>query len=418
MISRSTYLRLLVGDAACLYFTFFWVTVLRRLGAVNQEFLIEHLVFYSLVVPLWLWVFNLCGLYEPRFFKRLPRATLGVAVFAASALSAFVIYFISGIFDMPTPKTVLVLSAALAWVLLVYWRGKAQAWASGLAQDLAPSCLVIEKEQLSVMNPACDESLKAAAFDGVPIYVDSTFISEESGKAPLERIGPQWVIERVLGRHQTQIGYHIAKRIMDISFCLLMFIPALIFGVLAAVWVKLVLGGGVIYSQSRVGYRGKIFTLWKFRTMRDETLSTDTARAQLAVHGQDSSGRVAVLETVTVKSDQRVARGLRLLRRLHLDELPQIYNVLRGEMSWVGPRPEQVLITRELESNIPFYWTRSLAVPGITGWAQINQGYVESFADARDRFAYDLYYLANRNAYLDAAILVRTLRTLVAADGR
>jgi lipopolysaccharide/colanic/teichoic acid biosynthesis glycosyltransferase len=121
---------------------------------------------------------------------------------------------------------------------------------------------------------------------------------------------------------------------------------------------------------------------------------------------------------MTQPNDPRVPVSLRWVRRLHLDELPQLYNILKGEMSWVGPRPEQVSITEDLESRIDFFWLRHTAMPGLTGWAQVNMGYAGDLDSARQRFGYDLYYIANRNIALDASIMLRTLRNLITADGR
>ena len=179
------------------------------------------------------------------------------------------------------------------------------------------------------------------------------------------------------------------KRALDIviaSIALMLLLP---FGVLAAIFVKLDSRGPVIFRQTRVGQYGQPFTMYKLRTM---------------VQGAEQNGAQWATE-----SDSRVTAVGQFLRRSRLDEIPQLYNVISGEMSLVGPRPERPEFTQMLESKIPFFEHRVLVKPGITGWAQVNAGYSASEAEAVNKLSFDLYYVKNISLDLDLRVLLKTI---------
>jgi lipopolysaccharide/colanic/teichoic acid biosynthesis glycosyltransferase len=167
---------------------------------------------------------------------------------------------------------------------------------------------------------------------------------------------------------------------------------------LIAAVVKLDSGGPVFYRQERIGLNGHPFVIWKFRTMRCDA---------------EGDGRARWAD----RDDARVTPVGRFLRSTRLDEIPQIVNVLRGEMSLVGPRPEQPQLAAELAQQIAFYNERHNLKPGITGWAQINFSYSASVADAREKLKYDMYYLKNWNLFLDLLILLETARIVLFREG-
>jgi lipopolysaccharide/colanic/teichoic acid biosynthesis glycosyltransferase len=190
-------------------------------------------------------------------------------------------------------------------------------------------------------------------------------------------------------RGNSQLG----KRALDLAvggLAAIVFAPLM---ALAAVAIKLSDGGPVFFRQRRIGAGGREFEILKLRTMR-----VDADK-----HGAEWSR----------EDDDRVTRVGKVLRRTHLDEVPQLWNVLRDEMSLVGPRPEQPSIVAELEWQIPFYDRRELVKPGITGWAQIRCGYAGSEAGTAWKLCHDLYYLKHRSVALDAMIMVQTLVTAV-----
>jgi lipopolysaccharide/colanic/teichoic acid biosynthesis glycosyltransferase len=149
-----------------------------------------------------------------------------------------------------------------------------------------------------------------------------------------------------------------------------------------------------------MGYRGEVFRMFKFRTMREAGALPDPRMAAM-----------------TRDDDARVTRIGRHLRRYRIDELPQIVNILKGEMSWIGPRPEAVPLSRWYESELPFYRYRHIVRPGITGWAQVKQGHVADVEDVLWKLQYDFYYIKNFSFWLDLLIVARTIRTVLSGFG-
>jgi lipopolysaccharide/colanic/teichoic acid biosynthesis glycosyltransferase len=149
-----------------------------------------------------------------------------------------------------------------------------------------------------------------------------------------------------------------------------------------------------------MGYRGKKFRMYKFRSMRPTSVSGDSRSA-----------------AITQDEDARVTRLGKYLRRFRIDELPQIVNILKGEMSWIGPRPEAVPLSLWYEAELPFYRYRHIVRPGITGWAQVNQGHVAQVEDVLWKLQYDFYYIKNFSFWLDLLIVARTVRTVLSGFG-
>jgi lipopolysaccharide/colanic/teichoic acid biosynthesis glycosyltransferase len=158
-------------------------------------------------------------------------------------------------------------------------------------------------------------------------------------------------------------------------------------------------GGSVLFRQRRVGFGGREFTVYKFRTMRAIKLDDELRAA------------------TTVADDARVTPVGRLLRKYRLDELPQIFNILRWEMSWIGPRPEAKILSAWYKNEIPYYLYRHVVKPGISGWAQVNQGHVASIDDVHLKLQLDFYYIKYFSPWLDFLILLRTLKTVVTGFG-
>jgi lipopolysaccharide/colanic/teichoic acid biosynthesis glycosyltransferase len=162
--------------------------------------------------------------------------------------------------------------------------------------------------------------------------------------------------------------------------------------------------GPALFRQERVGYRGKTFTLYKIRTMRTEP----------APPADPEASRRAAMTQV---GDPRITRLGQFLRRSRLDELPQLLNIVRGEMSLIGPRPEARALSNWYEREIPFYHYRHIIKPGVTGWAQVNQGHVVDVSDTREKLHLDFYYVKNFSFWLDVLIVIRTLRTMTSGFG-
>jgi lipopolysaccharide/colanic/teichoic acid biosynthesis glycosyltransferase len=165
--------------------------------------------------------------------------------------------------------------------------------------------------------------------------------------------------------------------------------------------VRLDSAGPALFRQQRVGYRGRPFTLLKFRTMHNASVPASSD----------------ILSAITQPDDARITRIGAVLRRRQRDELPQIINILRGDTSWIGPRPEAVALSAWYQAEIPFYRYRHVVRPGISGWAQVNQGHVHGVEDVRRKLQFDFYYIRNFSVWLDLLIVIRTLQTMLSGFG-
>jgi lipopolysaccharide/colanic/teichoic acid biosynthesis glycosyltransferase len=198
-----------------------------------------------------------------------------------------------------------------------------------------------------------------------------------------------------------RVLYVIVKRLTDLGSAVVLLLLLCVPMAAIALAIRLIDRESALFRQLRVGRNGQVFLMNKFRTMSDTRHDTDHAHARL----------------VTGDSAQRVTRLGRMLRRYRLDELPQLFNVLGGSMSLIGPRPEWTATAAEFFDRIPHYPYRHLVRPGITGWAQVNQGHVTALSDAMIKLELDLYYVKHMSFALDLVVGVRTLRTIVTGHG-
>jgi len=220
---------------------------------------------------------------------------------------------------------------------------------------------------------------------------------EYTGKIAIDNLRPSWLIFSDGFAKVRGIGG--VTRFLDLAGAASLFVAALPLMFLAAVLVKLTSKGPVLYRQQRVGLSGRVFTIYKFRSMRADA----------------EAGTGAVW--ATPGRDPRVTRVGGWLRRSRIDELPQLWNVLRGDMSLVGPRPERPEFVQRLTEEIPFYGQRHVVRPGLTGWAQVRYAYGASVEDAMEKLQYDLYYIKNRSIALNLFIIFETLKTVVTRSG-
>ncbi len=231
---------------------------------------------------------------------------------------------------------------------------------------------------------------------GVHVNDFSSFIERETGRVDLDTVNPSWLIFSD-GFSSGRAVSSVAKRLFDITASLLLLLLTLPVIVLFAMLVKLDSKGPAFYRQNRVGLFGQNFDVIKLRSMRTDA---EVAGAQFAQVG-----------------DPRVTRIGRFIRKVRIDELPQTWSVLKGEMSFVGPRPERPEFVADLEEQLPFYAERHMVKPGITGWAQINYPYGANLEDSRHKLEYDLYYAKNYTPFLDLIILLQTLRVVLWHEG-
>jgi sugar transferase (PEP-CTERM system associated) len=241
-----------------------------------------------------------------------------------------------------------------------------------------------------------EELLNLSLSGRVAVEDCARYYERLTGKISTDMLRPSWLIFSRRSRY-SELTRHI-RRLLNIVFATVGLATSLPIMALVAVAVWLESRGPIFYTQKRIGKNGRQFRIIKFRSMRTDA--------------EQDSGPVWAEE-----SDPRVTRVGRIIRRLRLDELPQFINVLRGDMNFVGPRPERPVFVRQLSTIIPYYPQRHLIKPGLTGWAQINYRYGSSVADAIEKLRYDLFYIKNQSFLLDAKIIFETIKIVLFGRG-
>ena len=416
-----------------------------------------HKMPFLLVHTLWVFIFYSAGMYDwERFTPR--RISLVKLVFksmaAGTAIAVLFFYFIPA-FNI-TPKTNLIIDALVVAVFLSLWRivflkaisksskikivffgSTVESNAFKRHLDASPSLgykveAVIEHSDASinlkhlilergidlvvtVSDISGDQKMLKLFYEAIPLGVTITdfpkFYESIMGKVPVSVINESWFLENLFELDKRT--FEGAKRVVDIVASLTLSIPMLVLFIPITTAIVLSTprdiwhykerrartGDGIIFfKQPRVGKNGKVFYFIKFRSQ---------------VLGAEQMGEIKEL-----KEDRRQYTVGKFLRKTYLDELPQILNILRGEMSLVGPRPERPEYVENLKKQIPFYEIRLLVKPGITGWAQINMKNDASVEDAPEKLQYDLYYIKNRSLLGDLAIMAKTATILASRSGR
>lgn len=234
--------------------------------------------------------------------------------------------------------------------------------------------------------------------DGKGIYDYLSFFEEVEYKVPVNAIDENWILfGKGYAILRKDINFKI-KRLMDVFCALIIGIITIPIMLISAVIIKLESKGTIIYKQKRVGMRNQEFEIYKFRSMFNDA---EKNGAQWAT-----------------ERDKRATKFGNFMRKMRIDELPQLRNVLKGEMSFVGPRPERKVFIKELEKEIPFYNIRHSVKPGLTGWAQVKYPYGASVEDSHQKLQYDLYYIKNQTVMFDIMILFKTLKIVLSRVGR
>lgn len=262
---------------------------------------------------------------------------------------------------------------------------------AALQVGLAPGISGVVADLRADLPSAMESFIADCALKGIPVYHSKQLRESLGGRVEIEHLS-----ENTLGSLLPSSLYFPVKRTVDLTLAAILLLPILVIGLGAAIAIKLEDGGKIFFRQRRIGYRGVPFTIVKFRTMRE---------------GADSG------DLFTTEGDDRITRIGRSLRRCRIDELPQVINILRGEMSWIGPRPESEPLSRWYDTKIPFYVYRHIVPPGISGWAQVNQGNVAQLPAATGKLHYDFFYIKNFSPWLDLLIAIRTIGTVLTGFG-
>ena len=249
------------------------------------------------------------------------------------------------------------------------------------------------------MNPELFKSLISLEEQGIEVTTMPVVYEELMGRVPIALLQSDWIIRSFFDEAHTSGFYEVGKRLLDIVGATAGCVALVMMWPFVALMILLDSGFPILYRQERLGKNGRAYYIIKFRTMRQDA-------------EKDGKARLAV------ENDERVTRIGKFLRRSHIDEFPQFINVLRGEMSLVGPRAERPQLVNELQTLIPFYRARLLVNPGLTGWAQVNYGYASTVEDSAIKLEFDLYYIKRRNLLLDFSIILRTSGTVFGFKGQ
>ena len=448
LVPKREYVVLLLGDVIVFAISLWATLALRYLEMPSMELFWLHLVPFSILFAAWAIVFFLAGLYgrHTRLFRSRLAATILYTQIINMVIAALFFFSIPA-FGL-APKTILLLYLVASFVFIFFWRigiyphvrsrrritgvliasgADAHALAEEVASDarypfafeyvidtahtpshhvIQQACRVAEEDDVTFLVVDLSDKAVAAA---LPIIYDAAFhkhrfslldatalYQEVFERAPLSLINYEWVLANV----NASRVYDIVKRVIDIVCATLGALASLLFYPFIMLAIKLDDGGSIFIVQERVGRFQKPIRIFKFRSMsgNDEGNYGSSGKSKL---------------TVT-----RVGYWLRLLR---LDELPQLWNVVRGDLSLVGPRPELPALASQYSARIPYYNARYLVAPGLTGWAQVRHDrdphHGTDIAETKTKLSYDLYYLAHRSLLLDIFIMLQTIRIFVTARG-
>lgn len=444
---------LLIGDIAMMYLSLFLVVILRYAEKPTQEIWSVHFWPFTTIFLFWILIFYISDLYNLRraasdagFLARLGQA------FGIGALLAVLFFYLT-----PTggvaPKTNLVIFIVIFALIFLVWRrlfnlilknylpknhlaiigqnpllgeiiadlkerpqlgyhiafifdekAAGQKELSGIPvfSDHKELPRLIEEKKIGTVilaqTPDSNE-LRALLFECLPLKITFTnlakFYENIAGKVSLDVINKMWFLENLSEGDKS--AFDLIKRAADLALAIVILLATLPFWLIIALIIKIESRGPIFFSQVRAGERGRDFRMLKFRTMKTENNNF----------------------APTAEGDKRITPFGSFLRRSRLDEIPQVINIIKGEMSFVGPRPERPELIAELEKQIPFYRERMLVKPGVTGADQISGEYHSpSFEDTMKKLQYDLYYIKNRSLYLDLSIILKTVSTVLSRAGR
>lgn len=439
-LSRLKQAFLMAGDIITLYAALILTLWLRYGNLFYAQLIDYHFQPFTIIFIIWLLVFYIAGLYDLKSLKNnyeFDKAFWYAVIF--NLIIAALFFYLIPYFGI-TPKTNLVIfflifgGANYAWRqaynlilakteaasrLLVVGSSKsaeelvekiennpqlgykAKFWMKEGLQDKEFEHLaqiIIANRINTVVIPAhLKKDSKAARLIyktltlGIEVIDLSTLYELVFQKVPLAELEEVWFLENLAKKHKI---YELISEPLEIALALILATVLLPLALTIAILVKLTSPGSAFFAQKRLGKNGMEFVIWKFRTMRKDAEKDGPKWANY-------------------HNDERATWIGKILRRSHLDELPQLYNILRGELSFVGPRPERPEFVEKLRKELPYYDLRHLTKPGITGWAQINYRYAASAEDAYQKLQYDIYYIKNNSPFLDFLIILKTIKFLI-----
>ena len=425
---------LVIGDLVVFYIALVAAIIVRHGWPFDYEIFRQCLPPFSFIFFLWVILFLIGHLYELRYAaNRRKFFEMVFELFAIGAIIAVIYFYL--LVPSLAPKIVLFFTILFSLILFLVWRGlfnrlikipRIKVWVISDAfeaeeiniflkehpqlgyqinQILSPKDIkedreipVKEMEEKGIDILVIDSSLADDLFCLFSQFSDFycrvkiinlvDFYELTIQKIPIELLHPLWFVENYYNKNWEL--YDNLKRGCDLVGGIILFILSLPLWPIISLLIKIDSPGPILYKSIRSGLKGKEFYIYKFRTM---------------VERADSIG-----PAWTLQNDPRITRIGRILRFLHFDEIPQTLNIIRGDVSFVGPRPEESKLTELFKEKIPYYQFRSLIKPGVIGWAQINYPHGSSVEDAKEKLKYDFYYLKNRSIFFDVIIALKAWR--------
>ncbi|MFA6918695.1 MAG: exopolysaccharide biosynthesis polyprenyl glycosylphosphotransferase [Patescibacteria group bacterium] len=446
-IIKTKKLLLLGGDIIILYLSLFLTLILRYGTQSIASQWNNNLAPFTLIFALWLIIFFISDLYDFKTnYGHLNLINLLLKSFIINGIvSITVFYFLSPIFTIK-PQRILIIELIIAFVMIYAWRrlflnriisSKSLNHALVIGQSplaeslkyeietrpqLGYKLLIIDSLPINLKDYCLEKKINILIvsqearnnvefskkiFDclslGIDVYNLNGFYEQITNKIPVEYIDYSWFLENLSENSKTITDG--ATRIFDIVLSLVGLAISLPFWPFIILGIKINSKGPIFIRQKRVGKNGEIFPFKKFRSM--------------IANAPDGSAEGASGPVWASVDDNRVTKFGRIIRKTRIDELPQLLNILKGEMSFVGPRPERPEFTEILTKEIPFYEGRFLVKPGLTGWAQLKgPSYGGSKEESLEKLKYDLYYIKHRSFTLDLSIILKTLRLVVGGKGQ
>lgn len=415
-----------LGDIVTLVLSFFATLIISYPRELSEQAQIHAYPFLILYFA-WIIILYVFNLYEPDNIKPGIEGAkmIGWSLFTCLIIGIIFFYFIPlyGI----SPKTNLLINLAIFGFLFIFWRRLCFRWFSkiykrkvliigdsvfakylenvyrtnphlgfssvGITNDQNEAKRKIEQEHIEsvvIEEKENIEMLKDLIAKKVTIIPLGSAYQTIFQISPIELISPSEAI--ALAEEKELLMYKFFSRIIEILFSVSVLVITLPITIISAIFIMIEDGRPFIYKQSRVGENGKTFLLYKFRSMKKDAEKDGAKWAE--------------------KRDNRITKVGMILRKTHIDEIPQMWNILRGDLALVGPRPERPEFVSMLEKEVPYYFLRHTVKPGFTGWAQVKFRYARNVDDSKTKFEYDLYYMKNRNIFMDLGIIIKTAQII------
>lgn len=441
MSNRAKTFLLILIELLLLFVALAVTVTIRDRGITSEVYLYRHLNLFIYVFPIWIIFFFIEGLYSIRTYNPAGLPVSLIRAITLSTVTSFIFFYFlpKHLTDINiAPKSNLFIIAILSFALIYIWRrffysffskvsrlrqtvliGSTDTMdlvnaeiirkpylgfsvlASIAAEDVAtseiPKAELVAVERSVIKDQNVLQKVFALLGTETEVMDLAKFAEKVSGKIPLKSIDESWFIEYC--GHQDSKSYDMLKNLIDTTVAILLLILLIPLAIIILPILLIVHGRPIFFSQKRTGLNNKPFTLYKIRSM---VVDAEKNGVQWAKPG-----------------DARITPLGKFLRKTRIDELPQLINIIRGEMSLVGPRPERPeMIAKELAPTIPFYNLRHLVKPGVTGWAQVNFRYGFSQQDTMEKLQLDLFYVKNRNIWVDIIVILKTVKTVLTGAGQ